>query len=153
MKFFKRFYLFIFRERKGGRKRGRETSMCGCLSCTPHWGPGSQPKHVPQLATLWFTAGSQSTELHQPRLTCEIFKKNLFSDKRERERDVNLLFHLFMHSLVASCMCPDQGSNPQPWSMWMTLYPSELPSQGADTRILKEQGTKDKIGLPFQPIS
>ena len=32
----KRFYLFIFRERgKGGRKRGRETSMCGCLSCAP----------------------------------------------------------------------------------------------------------------------
>ena len=34
--FFKRFYLFIFREGKGGRKRGRETSMCGCLlSTTP----------------------------------------------------------------------------------------------------------------------
>ena len=31
-------YLFIFRDRKGGRKRGRETSMCGCLSCTPYWG-------------------------------------------------------------------------------------------------------------------
>ena len=29
---------------------------------------------------------------------------------RERER----FFHLLMHSLVASCMCPDQGSNPQP---------------------------------------
>ena len=25
---FQRFYLFIFRERKGGRKRGRETSVC-----------------------------------------------------------------------------------------------------------------------------
>ena len=31
----KRFYLFIFREGKGGRKRGRETSMRGCLSHTP----------------------------------------------------------------------------------------------------------------------
>ena len=30
-----RFYLFIFREGKGGRKRGIETSMCGCLLCTP----------------------------------------------------------------------------------------------------------------------
>ena len=27
--------LFIFREGKGGRKRGRETSMCGCLSRPP----------------------------------------------------------------------------------------------------------------------
>ena len=33
--FFKIFYLFIFREEKGGRKRVRETSTCGCLSCAP----------------------------------------------------------------------------------------------------------------------
>ena len=43
--FFLRFYLFIFRE-KGGEGE-RETSMCGCLSCTPYWGPGPQPRHVP----------------------------------------------------------------------------------------------------------
>ena len=29
--------LFIFRG-KGGRKRGRTTSMCGYLSCAPYWG-------------------------------------------------------------------------------------------------------------------
>ena len=41
-------YLFIFqREGKGGRKRGRETSMCGCFSYVPYWGPGLQPRHVP----------------------------------------------------------------------------------------------------------
>ena len=32
--------------------------MCGCLSCTPSWGPGLQPRHVSWLrikpATLWF---------------------------------------------------------------------------------------------------
>ena len=44
--FFLRFYLFIFSEGKGGRKRGIETSMCGCLSSTPNWGPGQQPRHV-----------------------------------------------------------------------------------------------------------
>ena len=27
----------------------------------------------------------------------------------ERERNINLLFHLFMHSLVDSCTCPDQN--------------------------------------------
>ena len=37
--FFLRFYLFSFREGKGGTKRGRETSMCGCLSRAPSWGP------------------------------------------------------------------------------------------------------------------
>ena len=33
----------------------------------------------------------------------------------ESERNINLLFHLFLHSLVASFMCPDQGWNPQCW--------------------------------------
>ena len=83
--FFLRFYLFIFRER--GRERGRETSMHGCFSHAPYWGPGPQPRHVPWLgiqpATLCFT-GAQSTERHQPgqdptcflmgnRETCLIF--------------------------------------------------------------------------------
>ena len=30
--------LFLERGREGGRQR--ETSMCGCLSCSPYWGPG-----------------------------------------------------------------------------------------------------------------
>ena len=40
------------------KKRGRETSLCGCLSHAPHRGPGPQPRHAPWLgiepATLWF---------------------------------------------------------------------------------------------------
>ena len=44
---------------QGGRRRGREKSMCGCLSCAPHWGPGLQPRHVLwlgiKLVTFWFT--------------------------------------------------------------------------------------------------
>ena len=27
--------------------------------------------------------------------------------EREKQTDTDLLFHLFMHSLVVSCMCPD----------------------------------------------
>ena len=53
--FFKDFIYFL--ERRGERKR--ETSMCGCLSRAPHWGPGPQPRHMPWLgiepATPWFT--------------------------------------------------------------------------------------------------
>ena len=45
--FFKILFIY-FREGKGGRKRGRETSMCGCLLCAPYWGLGLQPRHVPQ---------------------------------------------------------------------------------------------------------
>ena len=51
--FFKDF-IYLFLERVEGREKGRETSMCGCLSC----GPGLQPRHVPwlgiKLVTLWF---------------------------------------------------------------------------------------------------
>ena len=44
--------------------------MCSCRSYADHWEPGLQPRHVPwlgiELVTLWFTAHSQSPELHQP---------------------------------------------------------------------------------------
>ena len=43
----KRFYLFIFRERGREGERGRERSMCGCLSHARYWGPGLQPRCVP----------------------------------------------------------------------------------------------------------
>ena len=44
--FFKILFIY-FREGKGGRKKGRETSMYSCLLCAPCWGPGLQPRHVP----------------------------------------------------------------------------------------------------------
>ena len=41
--------------------------------------------------------------------------------ERERwERYQFVLFHIFMHSLVDSCMCPD-GIKSQPWRIGMTL--------------------------------
>ena len=41
-------FIYLFRQRgREGRERGRETSMCGCLSHGPHWGLGPQPRHVP----------------------------------------------------------------------------------------------------------
>ena len=57
--FKKRFYLFISRERGRKGEREGETSMCGCLSCAPYWGPTPQPSHVPwlgiKLVTFPFT--------------------------------------------------------------------------------------------------
>ena len=50
-------FINFQRERKGRRKRGRETSVCGCLLCAPNLGPGLQPRRVPWLgiepASLW----------------------------------------------------------------------------------------------------
>ena len=52
-RFFKKIFLkilFIYLERgKGARKKGRETSMCGCLSHAPYWASGPQHRHVPWL--------------------------------------------------------------------------------------------------------
>ena len=44
--YFFKFYLFLERE-EGRRKRGREASMCGCLSCAPSWVPGHNPGMCP----------------------------------------------------------------------------------------------------------
>ena len=85
--FFK-YYLFVFRERKGGKKRGKETSMCCCLSHASHWGPGLQPRHVPwlgiELATLWFT-GRHSIHWATPA------KAEGFSIKSVFFKNVNVL--------------------------------------------------------------
>ena len=64
--FFKRFSLFIFRERGRVGEREGEKLRCGrdtwigCLSQAPSWGPGLQPRPVPWLgikpATFWFAS-------------------------------------------------------------------------------------------------
>ena len=65
--FKKRFYLFLERRREG--ERGRETTMCGCLSRSPCWGPGPHPRHMAWLGikpvTLWF-AGQHSVHWATP---------------------------------------------------------------------------------------
>ena len=62
---FKRFYLFIFRERKICAKN----ILIGCLLHAPNWAPGLQPRHVPwlgiKLVTLWF-AGRHSIHWATP---------------------------------------------------------------------------------------
>ena len=66
--FLKEFYLCTSREGKGGRKRGRETSMCGCLSCAPYWGLDTSQACALDWELNWqlfgSQAGIQSTELH-----------------------------------------------------------------------------------------
>nr|KAF6399276.1 hypothetical protein HJG59_010158 [Molossus molossus] len=66
-------------------------------------------------------------------------------DLREREKKtqtINLLFHLFVYSLFAPCMCPDLGSNSQPRLIGTTLSPTELPGQGPRSAISKLRASK-----------
>ena len=70
--FFKKDFIYLFLEKgKGGSKRQRETSTCGCLSRTPYWGPDLQPRHEPWLdwesnqPPFGLQASTQSTEPHQ----------------------------------------------------------------------------------------
>ena len=54
--------------------------MCGCLLCTLCWGPGPQPRHVPDLQSnqppFGLQACAQSTELRQPGQKSELFLKD-----------------------------------------------------------------------------
>ena len=56
---------------------------------------------------------------------------------RERERNINSLFHLFMHSLVDFYVCSDWELNSQPGCIRTTLQPTELPGQGLMCIFLK----------------
>ena len=61
--------------------------------------------------------------LHTLTSTClfiDLLEKKEGGRKRERERE-DLLFHLFMHWLVDFYMCPDPGSNLQPWPVGTKL--------------------------------
>ena len=56
---------------------------------------------------------------------------------RKIGRNIYLLLHFFLHSLVDSSMCPDLGSNPNLVVSEMMLYPTELPSQGCLSQFNK----------------
>ena len=72
--FFKVFYLFIVREKKGGRKRGRETWMCERYIdwLLPTRELAHNPGMCPDQESNWWSfglqAGTQSTESRQPGL-------------------------------------------------------------------------------------
>ena len=69
------YFLNIYREGKGGGKRGKETSI-DCFSPTPNRGPGLQPRHVPwpamELVTFGF-AGWCSIHWATPAIAIYLF--------------------------------------------------------------------------------
>ena len=56
-----------------------------------------------------------------------------------RERNIDLLFHSFMYPLTVSYMCPDWGSNPQPWGVRTTLQLTEPHGQGLPWDVKRKQ--------------
>ena len=83
--------------------------------------------------SLYFMCLHMSSLILKSECYSSHFLKNIIVwliDLVEREGHIALLFHLLMHSLVDSCMCPDRGWKPRPWHIWTTLKPAELPGQG-----------------------
>ena len=76
--------------------------MCGCLLCTPYWGPGLQPRHVPWLgiepATLWFSRPSLNPLSHTS------------------QGPIDFLSHQFLMSLLLVVTCFSGGMY-QAWSL------------------------------------
>ena len=106
--------IFLFLERREVREKEGERNINVWLSLMgPPLGTWSTTQACAltgiELGTLWFPAHTQSAELHQPGQKIFFFNLLIFG-----ERNTNLLFHLFLHSLFDSCMCPEWGSNPQP---------------------------------------
>ena len=109
------FYLFIFREGKGGRKKGRETSMCDCPSSTRCRGPGPQPRHVPWLgikpATLWFTVQRSihwATPARGPPLSYQTDLKgdNSFGWWEERRATFSWLLEMEWKEILGTAVAP-----------------------------------------------
>ena len=86
--FFKRLYLFIFREGRREGEREGEKHQCVCFLHACYWGPGPQCRCVPWLgiksATFWFT-GQCSTHWATPTRAKIIFLKIL----RELEKNTD----------------------------------------------------------------
>ena len=45
--FFKILFIYFLEKGREGEREGEKHQMCGCLTYTPHRGPGPQPRHVP----------------------------------------------------------------------------------------------------------
>ena len=101
----------------------------GAIECIADGSTGSTHISGKALKTLGHIVEKKEWEGHLI-FTLSLFFKYVFIDfrkmirKRQRETDRQkrgFVVHLLMHSLIDSCMCPDQGSNPQAWHSGMML--------------------------------
>lgn len=62
-------------------------------------------------------------------MTSKSFFKLILEREMKREFNANMLLHLFMNPLVASCMSLTRDLNPQSWHIGTRLQSIELPAQ------------------------
>ena len=89
--------IYLFLDRGEGRKRGRETSMCGCLSRAPYWGPGPQPRHVPRLGiepTIPWFAGQCSVYWATPGRAVIQFWTKIYDARRKRMKYTKMIISI-----------------------------------------------------------
>ena len=98
LSFLKKDFTDLFLGRGEGREKGRKTTMCGCLSRTPCWGPGLQPRLVPclgiHLETFWFSGHHQSTEPHQPGLSPSLYSSRPSPESIKGNKIKNKRFYI-----------------------------------------------------------
>ena len=120
--FFNRFNLFIFREGKRGRRRGRETSMCACLSHTPYWRPGPKPRHVLWLGiehvTLWFAGQHSIHWATQARAELTFYVDFENTKNNYRSQGINRKTHVLLWRFL-NIICLDIFS-------WKNIFTSDL---------------------------
>ena len=115
--FFKKVFIYLFLERGEGKEKRRWP-----LACAPSRDlAATQACALTRKKSNLTLYGMMLSQLSQTSQGCLFVLFCLFIDLRERERNISLLFHLFMHSLVDSYRCPDWRSNPQPWHIGRML--------------------------------
>ena len=106
---------------KGRRQGGRETSVCGCFSLAPCWGPRPQPRHVPwlgiELVTLWFT-GWCSIHWPTPARADKFFLKCMLVWQLSQHS----LTKLFRTKLKATKYYNGHHKEKTKWTFWPTQY-------------------------------
>ena len=82
-------FIDLFLEGKGGRNRGRKTSMCGCLLCAPCWDLAHNPGMCPDWELNWRPFGLQAR-------TYRIFQtiRYTFSSQIWRKMGVRLIVQM-----------------------------------------------------------
>ena len=122
--FKKDFIIYLERgEGKEKERERRETSLCGCPSRVPNWGPGLQPRHVPWLGiepVIFCFTGPCSIHWAIPA-RAGIFFIYLFSfiDSRERRREKERERIIAVRETISGCLAwPQLGTQPRhvPWS-------------------------------------
>ena len=83
--------------------------MCGCLSHTPYWGPGPQPRHVLWLGIeppiLWFTGCTRSTEPHQPGPQHHLLKRLSLLCNWSWHPKIRSFDHIYVDLILGSPSC------------------------------------------------